>query len=45
MSKFRKATKITFTYIGAFLEDIGKLSILAIYKTAVWVEKTLRPHV
>jgi len=45
MNKFQKCINITFTYIGNALETIGKLSILAIYKTAVWVEKKLRPHV
>jgi len=33
------------TYTGALLEIIGKYTILGIYKAAVWVEKTLRPHV
>jgi hypothetical protein len=33
------------TYIGAVLEIIGKYTILGIYRAAVWVEKTLRPHV
>lgn len=45
MNKFRKISKIALTYIGAFLETIGKLFIMAIYKTAIWIEKTLRPHV